>query len=62
MIMIVDMKKEHIDDVLKIEELCFHIPWTRADFEREITENKMAIYKVAFVDGEIAGYAGMWQL
>ena len=62
MIEIIPMEEKHIEDVLKVEEECFHIPWTRRDFEREIKENNMAIYKVALVDGRVAGYAGMWHV
>lgn len=56
------MKEEHIDEVLTVEETCFHIPWTRSDFQREINENKMAIYRVAVINGRIVGYAGMWHV
>jgi len=59
---ILPMKYEDIDDVLKVEEECFVISWTRADFEREMTQNRLAVYFVARVDGEIAGYAGMWHV
>lgn len=62
MVEIAAMKQEHIDEVLKIEETCFHIPWTREDFQREINENKMAIYRIASVHGKIVGYAGMWHV
>ena len=62
MIEIIPMEAKHLEDVLKVEEECFHIPWTRRDFEREIKENNMAIYKVALVDGRVAGYAGMWHV
>jgi ribosomal-protein-alanine N-acetyltransferase len=62
MVEIIAMKQEHIDEVLAVEEACFHIPWTRADFQREINENKMAIYRVAVINGKIVGYAGMWHV
>ncbi|GFI61066.1 ribosomal-protein-alanine acetyltransferase [Clostridiales bacterium] len=63
MIKIIPMTENHIDDVVAIEESCFHVPWTRADFEREIKENKMAIYFVAEDDnGKAVGYAGMWHV
>ena len=55
MMEIMAMKAEHIDEVLEVEETCFHIPWTKADFKREINENKMAIYRVVLVDGKIVG-------
>ena len=44
MIEIIPMREEHIDGVLAVEEATFSIPWTRADFEREVRENAMAIY------------------
>ncbi|MGE4215335.1 MAG: ribosomal protein S18-alanine N-acetyltransferase [Anaerotignaceae bacterium] len=62
MVEIIVMKQDHIDEVLAVEETCFHIPWTRADFHREINENKMAIYRVAVINGKIVGYAGMWHV
>ena len=61
MIEILPMTEADVDDVLKVEESSFHITWTRADFERE-AKNDMAIYYVARVDGNIAGYAGMWHV
>ncbi len=59
---IVPMTKEHIDGVVMVEENTFSIPWTRADFEKEINENNMAIYYVAMADGNVIGYAGMWHV
>ena len=56
------MKEEHIDAVLHIEESWFAIPWTKADFEREMTQNQFAIYRIAVLDGKIVGYAGMWHI
>ena len=57
MIAIVPMMEEHIDGVVAVEEGTFSIPWTRADFEREVRENNMAIYFVAVEDGKVVGYA-----
>lgn len=62
MLEILPMKEEHIDAVLHIEESCFAIPWTKADFEREMTQNQFAIYRIAVLDGKIVGYAGMWHI
>ena len=62
MIKIMPMTAEDIDGVLFVEESCFAIAWTRADFEREINENKLAIYFVAKDDEKIVGYAGMWHV
>ncbi len=63
MIDIVPMTEEYIDDVTIIDESCFHVPWTKSDFENEIKENKMAIYFVAVDENNRAvGYAGMWHV
>lgn len=62
MLEIIQMTGEHIDDVVSIEEACFYIPWTKKDFEKEIYENKMAIYRVARLNGKIIGYAGLWHI
>lgn len=62
MIKILNMEAKHIDEVVSVEEECFHTPWTKKDFEREMHENSMAIYKIAILDGKIIGYAGMWHI
>ena len=56
------MTSDDIDGVLKVEESCFAIAWTRADFEREMNENKLAVYFVAKDGEKIVGYAGMWHV
>lgn len=66
MIKVVPMQEAHIDGVLAVEEATFSIPWTRADFEREVRENAMAVYFVAIdtslEEEKIVGYAGMWHV
>lgn len=62
MIAIVPMSECHLEQVLQVEEACFTTPWTRADFHRELHENTMAVYRVAIVDGNVVGYAGMWHV
>lgn len=61
MIEVVEMTKEHLDDVMKIEWECFPIPWSRKSMEDEL-ERKIAYYFVALVDGKVAGYGGMWHV
>ncbi len=58
------MTLAHLMQVYEIELDCFTIPWTKNDFIKEISENKMAIYVVA-VDTEtdnVVGYGGMWHI
>ncbi len=58
---LVKFKSEHIEDILKIENACFAIPWSRASLEKELS-NKMAIYFVALEDEKVVGYGGMWHV
>ncbi|MBM6828675.1 ribosomal protein S18-alanine N-acetyltransferase [Anaerotignum lactatifermentans] len=59
---IVPMEERHIDQVVFVEESVFSIPWTKADFEREVRENNLAVYFVAEAEGRVIGYAGMWHV
>ena len=58
---LVKFKSEHIEDILKIENACFAIPWSRASLEKELS-NKMAVYFVALEDDKVVGYGGMWHV
>ena len=55
---IIPMTEKYIDDVAHIEESCFHVPWTKNDFEKEIkekTKNQVDyVYEVidAMLEGE----------
>ncbi len=62
MLEILPMTAEHIEDVLQVEQACFTLPWTKEDFEREMKENKLAIYRIAVLNGKVVGYAGMWHV
>ena len=62
MVYIRKMTKEHLEQVYKIEESCFEIPWSKKSFENELTKNKIAIYLVALKDDAVIGYAGMWHV
>jgi len=55
------MSERHIDEVTRIEQDSFAIPWTRRDFERELA-SRHAIYIVALEDNKVIGYAGMWHV
>ncbi|MCL2163693.1 MAG: ribosomal protein S18-alanine N-acetyltransferase [Oscillospiraceae bacterium] len=54
-------KSSHIDQILKIERLCFSDPWSHAMFADEF-ENRRAHYFIALVDEEIVGYCGFWSI
>ena len=55
---IVPMTADHIDDVAKLEKLCFSRPWSR-DMLKEELDNACAALLVAEEDGRVLGYAGL---
>jgi len=57
-----EMKKEHLDGVMVVENLSFKIPWSRNSFLEELTTNELAIYFVATSDGQVIGYGGLWRI
>ena len=54
------MTVEDLDPVVAIEQATFAHPWTRADYEGELTRNVAARYLGAELDGEVVGFAGAW--
>ena len=56
---IIPMTSEHIDQVARIEQLCFSDPWSRRMLSEHL-ENECAATLVAITpDGTILGYAGL---
>lgn len=59
------VRKAEAEDVEAIENLekqCFATPWSYDSLYKDIVENKLALYIVAEVDGQLAGYAGVWKV
>lgn len=54
------MTMEDIPFIVEIEQEAFTTPWTRGAFENELTTNQFAHYMIMDIDGEVAGYGGMW--
>lgn len=57
------IRRMTIDDVTAvhaIEAATFPKPWSREDFEKEMTQNHCARYLVAEENGKIIGFAGAW--
>jgi len=54
------MTVNDIEEVLEIERLSYAKPWSRKTFYYELTSNPYATYLLMFVDGQIAGYCGVW--
>ena len=59
---ITNMAIEHLNAVHEIEISSFAIPWSKNELRKDITENKHAVYKVAILEGQVAGYAGLWHI
>jgi ribosomal-protein-alanine N-acetyltransferase len=59
---IVRAGKDHIDDIVEVENLSFKIPWSRQSIIEEFTQNDAAVYFCALADEKAVGYAGMWQV
>jgi ribosomal-protein-alanine N-acetyltransferase len=60
-IVIQRMSKEDVDQVAKLENLCFSDPWSKDAFTEEL-RLKLAIPLVAKLEGEVVGYTCLWHL
>lgn len=54
------MTMEDIPAICEIEQEAFTTPWTAGAFQNELTSNQFARYMVMEINGEVAGYGGMW--
>lgn len=59
MLQIVDLCREDLDQVSKIEAECFSMPWSRKSLE-EVLDNPRAFYVTAKEEGNIVGYCGAY--
>lgn len=55
-----DMEIDDVAMVYEIEKKSFATPWTKQSLMTEISENKLARYKLMCKDSEIIGYFGVW--
>ena len=46
--------------IAALERLCFRTPWSGDSVRRELTENRLALYIAAELQGEVVAYAGIW--
>lgn len=53
---------EEIDDILALDDLCFHRPWTRAEYERELADPARCFLFVARIDGATVAYCSFWRI
>lgn len=55
------MKKEDLDQVIKIEEKSFSDPWNKSFFSQDI-DNEYALPLVARADDNVVGYICLWKI
>jgi [ribosomal protein S18]-alanine N-acetyltransferase len=58
-VLIVPMRRKHLDEVLRIERSEYVQPWTTTLFNSELAQRTTRRYTVATIDGSVAGYAGL---
>ena len=55
---IVPMGPEHIETLARLEQVCFSSPWSFDALAGELSD-PLAVFRVATVNGQVAGYVGM---
>lgn len=51
-----------LDAILALDDLCFHRPWTRAEYERELADPARCFIYTAAVDGAVVAYCSFWRI
>ncbi len=54
------MVSAELEDISRLEKLCFSLPWSRESLRLEVEENKCARYFTVRTEGKVVGYGGMW--
>jgi ribosomal-protein-alanine N-acetyltransferase len=54
--------KADIVGMAELDNICFTIPWSLAEFKAEILKNHLAFYLVCTHGSTIVGYAGLWAI
>jgi [ribosomal protein S18]-alanine N-acetyltransferase len=54
---------QELDGILALDAVCFHRPWTRADYERELADpSRCFLYVARDPAGQIAAYCSFWRI
>ena len=48
-------------ELAELDKICFSTPWSEQSFFEE-TQNSLATYLLAKIDGKIVGYCGFWRV
>jgi ribosomal-protein-alanine N-acetyltransferase len=56
-------RADELDGVLALDDLCFHRPWTREEYERELADPTRCFLFVAHGDdGRVVAYCSFWRI
>ncbi|HEY3397911.1 MAG TPA: ribosomal protein S18-alanine N-acetyltransferase [Armatimonadota bacterium] len=53
-------EERDLEAIVAIEEACFALPWPASVLREDILENRIALYLVAELEGQVAAYLGGW--
>lgn len=53
---------EHLDQILRLEHLCFAAPWSRAAYAAEFDEESLAHYLGVWQEDDLIAFGGFWQI
>jgi ribosomal-protein-alanine N-acetyltransferase len=53
------LMEKHLDDVARLEQVCFSQPWTRAQLQEELSNNLARVFVAVEDDGSVLGYGGL---
>jgi ribosomal-protein-alanine N-acetyltransferase len=56
------MTLQHIDEVVKIEQLLYSDPWSKKSFLYEVVGNQFSAATVMLLDNRIIGYCIVWKI
>lgn len=59
MIKTVDARMEHIDAILRLENLCFSLPWTREQLIKQLSDPPHIFLAAEDENGTAVGYVGL---
>lgn len=55
-------EEKDIDQMEVLEQECFSVPWSREALMGDLLENRLSLYLVAELEGNIVGYVGIWNI
>ena len=56
---VTDVRTEHLDGILAIENACFSLPWTRAQLESQMNADNCVFLAALGERNEVMGYVGL---